>query len=216
MMFTPCWPSAGPTGGAGVALPAGICSLTIATIFFAMPRLLQLFHLPEVELDRCLAPEDRHEHADLLFFHHDLVNQPREVNDGPRRDPDRGALLIGDAVFGRLVAQLPQQRPNLFVLQRNRPRAGADKPRHARGVADDVPGVVLQLTLLVHFDLDEHIAGEDLPVDFTALAALDLLFLLGGDQDLEDLVFHDHRGDAALEVRLDLRLIARVGVDRSE
>ena len=23
MMFTPCWPSAGPTGGAGVAWPAG-------------------------------------------------------------------------------------------------------------------------------------------------------------------------------------------------
>ena len=27
MMFTPFWPRAGPTGGAGVALPAGICSL---------------------------------------------------------------------------------------------------------------------------------------------------------------------------------------------
>jgi hypothetical protein len=27
MMLTPCWPSAGPTGGAGVASPAGSCSL---------------------------------------------------------------------------------------------------------------------------------------------------------------------------------------------
>ena len=27
MMLTPFWPRAGPTGGAGVALPAGICSL---------------------------------------------------------------------------------------------------------------------------------------------------------------------------------------------
>ena len=27
MMFTPCWPSAGPMGGAGLALPAGIWSL---------------------------------------------------------------------------------------------------------------------------------------------------------------------------------------------
>ena len=27
-MLTPCWPRAGPTGGAGVALPAGICSFT--------------------------------------------------------------------------------------------------------------------------------------------------------------------------------------------
>src|ERR1039458_3037270 len=36
MMFTPCGPSAVPTGGAGVALPAGICSLTCAVIFFAI------------------------------------------------------------------------------------------------------------------------------------------------------------------------------------
>src|SRR5690606_16193960 len=31
---TPWGPSAGPTGGAGVALPAGHCSLTMAVIFF--------------------------------------------------------------------------------------------------------------------------------------------------------------------------------------
>src|SRR4051812_13409116 len=34
MMLTPCWPSAGPTGGAGLAMPALICSLTIAASFF--------------------------------------------------------------------------------------------------------------------------------------------------------------------------------------
>jgi len=36
MMFTPCWPSAGPTGGDGFAFAAGICSLTYACTFFAM------------------------------------------------------------------------------------------------------------------------------------------------------------------------------------
>src|SRR6266540_1114464 len=36
MMFTPCWPSAGPTGGAGFAFPAGSCSLICPVIFFAM------------------------------------------------------------------------------------------------------------------------------------------------------------------------------------
>src|SRR5579863_4294654 len=36
MMLTPCGPSAVPTGGAGVALPAGICNFTIALIFFAI------------------------------------------------------------------------------------------------------------------------------------------------------------------------------------
>src|SRR5574340_932078 len=36
MILTPCGPSAVPTGGAGVALPAGICSFTCATTFFAI------------------------------------------------------------------------------------------------------------------------------------------------------------------------------------
>ena len=36
MMFTPCWPSAGPTGGLGFACPAGICSFTYACTFFAI------------------------------------------------------------------------------------------------------------------------------------------------------------------------------------
>src|SRR5438876_1045241 len=34
MMLTPCGPSAGPTGGAGFALPAGSCSFTWPVIFF--------------------------------------------------------------------------------------------------------------------------------------------------------------------------------------
>src|SRR6185295_18540253 len=36
MIFTPCGPSAVPTGGAGVALPAGICNFTCAVTFFAI------------------------------------------------------------------------------------------------------------------------------------------------------------------------------------
>ena len=37
MIATPCGPNAVPTGGAGLALPAGIWILTIAaTLFFAM------------------------------------------------------------------------------------------------------------------------------------------------------------------------------------
>src|SRR5260370_24140800 len=36
IIFTPCVPSAVPTGGSGVALPAGICNFTCAVIFFAI------------------------------------------------------------------------------------------------------------------------------------------------------------------------------------
>ena len=36
MMLTPCWPSAGPTGGAGFAWPPGIWSLIRVRTFFAI------------------------------------------------------------------------------------------------------------------------------------------------------------------------------------
>src|SRR6058998_3335646 len=36
MMFTPCCPSAGPTGGEGFPFPAGICNLTTAWTFFTV------------------------------------------------------------------------------------------------------------------------------------------------------------------------------------
>ena len=36
MILTPAWPSAGPTGGAGLAFPATTCSLTSFATFFAI------------------------------------------------------------------------------------------------------------------------------------------------------------------------------------
>ena len=36
MIFSPFWPRAGPTGGDGLAFPAGICNLIYPTIFFAI------------------------------------------------------------------------------------------------------------------------------------------------------------------------------------
>src|ERR1700689_1166231 len=36
MMLTPCWPSAGPTGGAGFACPAGICKRMMPVTSFAI------------------------------------------------------------------------------------------------------------------------------------------------------------------------------------
>ena len=36
MMLTPAWPRAGPTGGAGLAAPAGICRRISAVTFFAI------------------------------------------------------------------------------------------------------------------------------------------------------------------------------------
>src|SRR3972149_6096565 len=42
MMLRPRWPSAGPIGGLGLALPAGTCSLIKPTIFFAIYHSLRV------------------------------------------------------------------------------------------------------------------------------------------------------------------------------
>src|SRR6188472_4164733 len=51
MMLMPCGPRAVPTGGAGLALPAGICNFTNPVTFFAielreLPPVLQAVDLP--------------------------------------------------------------------------------------------------------------------------------------------------------------------------
>src|SRR5712692_3738263 len=88
MMLRPRWPSAGPMGGDGFALPAGTCSLMSPTIFFAIqlscgskrtrqafspsfPYLLRLLDLPEFQLHRRRAAENRDRHAQpaLLVVH---------------------------------------------------------------------------------------------------------------------------------------------------
>src|SRR5207253_2850252 len=87
MMLTPCWPSAGPTGGEGFAFPAGSCSLTIPVTFFAIRTAPPWFKRPawpptdvfrsglldlhEIELHRRGAPEDRdqHPHPALVRVH---------------------------------------------------------------------------------------------------------------------------------------------------
>src|SRR5688500_6735437 len=82
MMFTPAWPRAGPTGGAGVALPPGICNLLCAVTFFIRSFLcvsvslwLKLFDLEEIQLHRRRAAEDRDHDlqgvaVEVHLFHH--------------------------------------------------------------------------------------------------------------------------------------------------
>src|SRR3954447_25497395 len=81
MMFTPCWPSAGPTGGAGFAAPAGIWSLIWVRTFFAIAWTLDLLHLVVVDLDRRLAAENRDQDLELggvLIDLGDLAGEVRE------------------------------------------------------------------------------------------------------------------------------------------
>src|SRR5665809_132842 len=79
MMLTPCWPSAGPTGGAGFAAPAGMWSLIIVRTFFAIALYLDLLHLVVSDLDRGLAAEDRDQDLELRRVLVDLRDLPGEV-----------------------------------------------------------------------------------------------------------------------------------------
>src|SRR5438045_6336113 len=87
MMLTPCWPSAGPTGGAGFALPAGSCNLISPMTFFisssaqAANPSRRLLDLGEVELDRRSAAENRNQHAHLLLLRLHLFDRSGEVRE---------------------------------------------------------------------------------------------------------------------------------------
>src|ERR1700742_1118849 len=101
MMLTPCWPSAGPTGGAGLACPAWICNLMIAVSFFlggisssllcgrCCSGGLDLRDLAEGQLDRRLAAEDRDEHLQLLVQRIDLADRGRQGSERAVHDGDR-------------------------------------------------------------------------------------------------------------------------------
>src|SRR3954447_25913302 len=103
-MLTPCWPRAGPTGGAGVAWPPGHRSFTLAVITLAIvvsragrpggadgpavpaPKDPQLrlpgsdpFHLPVFEVDRRRPVEDDQHDLDQPAGLDDLLDGPLEV-----------------------------------------------------------------------------------------------------------------------------------------
>src|SRR5829696_2488320 len=87
MMLTPCWPSAGPTGGAGFACPPGIWSLICVRTFFAidfLSLLVELLDLVEPELARHLALEDVDEHLQLLLVAVDVDDLAVEVRQRAR------------------------------------------------------------------------------------------------------------------------------------
>src|SRR5215213_1256522 len=125
MMFTPAWPRAGPTGGAGVAAPAGICSLIYPVIFFAIGS-SDLLHLREVELDRRLPAEDRHHDLQGVAVEVDLVHHAREVVERSVGDAHRLRFL--EYVFRlRLLFRrhhLLEDLVDLFLGERSRLLAG--------------------------------------------------------------------------------------------
>src|SRR4051794_24578228 len=89
MMLTPCWPNAGPTGGAGLAAPAGTWSLISVRTLRAI--WLDLLHLVETDFDRSLTAKDRHKDAQLAGVVHDFRDLAREIGERSGDHLDRFA-----------------------------------------------------------------------------------------------------------------------------
>src|SRR5690606_23030562 len=160
MMLTPAWPSAGPTGGAGVATPAGICSLICPTTFVAMADSLTwrvrpqphgvldlrkfLGHPEEIELDRRLPAEDRDHDLEGVAVEVDVLDDATEVVERAVDDLDPLALLVDILGFRLLFRRhdLLEDLIDLGLGQGRRVLAGADESGDLRSVLDDVPRIV--------------------------------------------------------------------------
>src|SRR5438270_12298818 len=123
MMLTPAWPSAGPTGGAGVAFPAGIWSLICPVTFFIvfLARALQLLHLQEVQLDRGGPPEDGDHDLQGVAVEVDLLHHALEVREGAVDDAHAVAALervLRLRLLDRFL-DLHEDLVRLFLAQRH-------------------------------------------------------------------------------------------------
>src|SRR5712664_876613 len=237
MMFTPCWPSAGPTGGEGFAFPAGSCSLTIPVTFFiaSSPMLRpfglrpagggpaslhcvvrtacrlrsRLLHLHEVQLDGRGAAEDRdqHPHAPLVGVH--FLHRAVEVRE---RSVHHAHVVAFLELHFRLrlqrsLGELGREPRDLVLADRGRLGGVADESGDLRRVLHQVPGAVVQL------HLDEDIAGEELALRGALLPLHHLDHVLHRDEDVPEELLERVLLDLLLEALLGLVLEARVRVD---
>src|SRR5262250_853245 len=209
MMLTPCWPSAGPTGGDGFALPAGICSFTIAwTFFIATPPASDPLHLVVLELDGGRPAEDRHDHLHPSPLGVHVVHHTLEVHERPVDDAHLVAALehrLGLRLLGARL-HLPEDVVDLVMRQRDRLRARADESGHLRRRAHEMPRVVGQL------HLDQHVSREELLLGLALLLVADLDDLLGRHQHARDPLRHPEDLGARLDRFLDLVLESRIRV----
>src|SRR2546422_6663469 len=221
MMLTWAWPSAGPTGGAGVALPAAIWSFTEPVAFFAMmpfrlhscvetglpvsaaePRqaaslqsLRHLLHLPKLQLHRGRAPEDRDHNFHSLAIFVDFVHYARKRRERTFTDTHGFIFLELDLELRLLaaVSNFVNDVANFLIRQGGRLLPSTDKSTNSGRGLDHVPDVV------VHVHFDQHVAGIEHALGGVLLAAADFCDRLGRDQHFADLVLQPESLHARLE-----------------
>src|SRR5574341_839023 len=169
MMFTPCWPRAGPTGGAGFAFPAGTCSLIFAVISFAIAKLpiytIVGFRISSFEcylsFSRSTCRNSSSTGVDLPKMLTITVSLPC---DGFTSSTVPMKLLNGPSItrtrspFWYAFFGLFEDMLHFLLGERRGVGAAAHETRHLGCVFHDMPRVVVK----VHFHKD--VAGEEFPL----------------------------------------------------
>src|SRR3972149_11773441 len=169
----------------------------------------RLLDLPEIELDRSRAPEDRDRHPDLALVVVHVLDIAVEIGKRPVLDPYRLPDFEQHLGPRFLDAFLDLVQDVLHFLLRNGRRLGrgaANKTRHFRRALDQVPGVV------GHFHFDQHIARKELALGNVFLTAFHLDDFFHRYQNLAELVLHAGARDAIDQCALHGFLKAGVGV----
>src|SRR5713101_7597548 len=235
MMLTWAWPSAGPTGGAGVALPAAIWSFTEPVAFFAMmpfrlhscvetglpvsaaetrqaaslQSLRHLLHLPKLQLHRGRAPEDRdHDfHSFAIFI--DFIHHARKRRERTFANTHSFVLLELDLELRLLpaVGDFVNDVADFLIRQRSGLLPRADESSNARCGLDHVPDMI------VHVHFDQHVAGIKHALGRVLFAAANFGDRLGRDQHFADLVLQPESLHARFERFLHFALESRICVD---
>src|SRR5450631_485937 len=241
MMFTPCWPRAGPTGGLGFAWPAGICSLIYPVTFFAIYPLLWVQALPSrtAPLVRRLragiygadaAPTDKSTLFDL-----------REIQLHGRRTPQdlhrhlQAVLLVIHRLHHtvEVVERAVGHAHHLTGLEQHlglrlvdalfhaaQDRHGllvGDRSRLVAGAPDepqDLGHLFDQVPgVFVHLHLHEHIAREKFAVRLALLAVAHFHDFLRGHQNFAEFAFQSRSLYPILERLGDFVLEIRIGMN---
>ena len=163
--------------------------------------------LEEVELDGGFAAEDGDEDLDLALGLVDGADSAQKVGKWPLDDLDGFAKREGGLELRCGLQSEGENGVNFFLGNWGRIIAGANEAGDALGGADGEPRIIGDN------HLHEHVAGKNLFFDGAFLAFADFDLVLGGDENLVDVIGQTHGLNFGLEGVGGSGLMTGVGVD---
>src|SRR5260221_592887 len=242
MMLTPCWPNAGPTGGAGLAWPAGICNLICPVTFFAIkiffkPRMntdstasfpfirvyrrlsvvkmLRFFHLPIFQFNWSVSSKNVHGHLQFAAIRLNLFDDAAEVQEWAVVDLDRFSDFKIHFRFFVIFGfrNLRFDRVNFFRRRRSGTISAHESDDTLR-IADEIPWLFDDAMVLIQQNhINEHVARIKFARRHSFLAATHLSHFLHGNEDLFDQVTHFLGLDPLFNAFFDLLFLAGQRMD---